>query len=196
VSRSKKPSRKPIHRLPETGRLLGLDLSLTGTGLAVLDLRTRKILHADTLNTKSKRGADRLTTIRDSVIGVARKYDVTDTIAEYFGMSAKRGAGGIQTVWLHGIVVLALVEAGYPSPLYVAPASLKKLSTGDGFADKDAMREALRKLLRVDYENDNTVDACLITYWLSVWHAWRRNEYDASAYEEGVFLKLERAIPA
>jgi Holliday junction resolvasome RuvABC endonuclease subunit len=119
-------------------------------------------------------------------------FDVVDVASEYFGVA--KGSGSIQIVWLHGIVNLALIEAGFPAPLYIAPMVLKKLMTGDGRAEKPAMRGAVADVCGEAFDDDNIVDAFAVAHWLGRWHAWRAGEYMGSAYAEEAVSKWKRAI--
>ncbi len=192
-SKPRKSVREPSSPLPKEGNVLGLDLSTTGTGISVYSMEG-KFLHGETVSTGKEMGVHRMQLIRDRVIAVAKEYNPIDTIAEYFGVA--KGSGSLAVVWLHGLVIVALAENGYPPPMYMAPSSLKKLSTNDGHAEKKDMKDALMRISGVYYDNDNTVDAALLAYWLTRWYSWRSSNNGFSEYEDMTFSKMKRSIGA
>lgn len=142
-------------------RIMGLDLSLTRTGVALPDGSVTTIR-------PRTRGCERMVEIRDAVLALCRDY-VTEPIPKAdvvvlegfsFGSNTRsvREIGGIG--W---VVRVALHEAGIPFA-EITPATLKKFATGKGGgpgADKAAMQMAAVKRLGYDSDapDDNEVDA-------------------------------------
>ena len=134
--------------------IVGLDLSLTGTGIATPGgERTVRTNAADPIEA-------RLIAIRNAVL--AEAYQEVDDV--YRGASfviedfVTRSPAASTLGMVHGVVRVALVEAGVPFVL-VAPATLKKYVTGKGNAKKPDMRMAVYQRFGLDLPDDNRVDA-------------------------------------
>ena len=133
----------------------GLDLSLTGTGIATpAGLTTiRSTPDSGTLTARRRRlthiAADTIRTIHDAglVIIEAPAHSRTGHHHDRSGLW-----------WL---IVADLLNRG-TDVVEVAPTSLKKFATGRGNATKPDMRVELLKRAGIDVRDDNQVDA----YWL------------------------------
>jgi hypothetical protein len=111
-------------------RIVGLDLSLTATGIAHADGSTSTVKNSKITGTK------RLLHLYLSVYNACLLADFVviedlPTHAKSAGLTGKA----------HGVVELALEQLGAPF-IKIPPSTLKKAATGDGTADKDAMRAA------------------------------------------------------
>jgi Holliday junction resolvasome RuvABC endonuclease subunit len=131
--------------------VIGLDLSLTGTGIAYADGTTT------TVKTRTIDGDHRLLHIVEA-IGEAITLGARLAVIEDLPKHAH--AAGI-TGMVHGAVRLSLIEAGLPYVL-VPAATLKAYATGKGNADKTAMALAAFKRGGVEFTDDNCCDA----WWL------------------------------
>lgn len=111
--------------------VVGLDLSLTGTGVATTSGTTF------TIRTSFKRADARLediyTTINGTLIGA--EYAVLEDLPVH---AKQAGTTGM----VQGVARLALIRKGIPYAL-LSPATLKKFATGKGNADKADMAAAL-----------------------------------------------------
>ena len=134
-----------------TPRVLGLDLSITATGVAMPDGQL------DTLR-PSTVGDYRLDEIAQAVGILAAGVDV---VAIEEGLV--KSFASFKLGMVHGAVRRRLIVAGIPYAL-VAPATLKKYATGSGGSgvSKADMRMALYKRAEIDERDDNRVDA----WWL------------------------------
>lgn len=178
-------------------RLMGLDLSLRATGIAVIDREGRK-LHSETIKFhKETPRTRRLQEIRDRVLHIAQQYDVTDSVCEVFSVRSGAAAGAVATLWLHGIVQLALSERGFQPSLYIAPATLKKWWTGAGVAEKEDMIFAAETEFGEVFsmkENDQC-DAFLLAQLLRFYRNWTiRGVVRGSAYEREAMARWKRYL--
>lgn len=135
---------------PAAPRVIGLDLSITATGVALHDGTTTTIL--------ARTGDLRLVDIQDAIVRTVDGQDIDLVVIEDLPTHAK--AAGI-TGMVHGAVRTSLLRLGVPYAL-VTPASLKKYATGRGNAGKPEMAVAAYKRAQAEFEDDNQCDA----WWL------------------------------
>lgn len=136
-------------------KLLGLDLSITATGIThtVEDAACTHVI-----KTREKEKDGRLAQIRAAI----REFGPGAELALIEAPTA-RSATSIISGMVHGVVRLELIELGVPYAT-VMPASLKKYATGRGGADKALMRlEAYKRADGIEFEDDNACDS---------WWAW------------------------
>lgn len=133
--------------------ILGLDLSLTATGVARWDGTT------ETIKTRPDDGDRRLTVIRNHVREVAGTPLATLAVIEDVPPVRAHALSTIGMV--HGVVRTVLADLGVPYVL-VPPSNLKQFATGKGNATKPDMRMALYQRATLDIRDDNQVDA----WWL------------------------------
>lgn len=161
----------PTAAKPRLLRIMGLDLSITATGIALPDGTTR------TVKTKATDGDRRLQRIVDEVgLSLGESPDgigdgVDLVVIEDLPTHAK--SAGI-TGMVHGAVRLRLIDFGTPYVL-VTPATLKAYATGRGNADKTAMAVAALKRTGREFADDNQCDA----FWL---RAAGLDWYDAAEF--------------
>lgn len=131
-------------------RVLGLDLSLTATGVAMPDGTLA------TIRTRTKEGDRRLTEIAYAIGRTLHAVDLA--IVEDLPTHA-HGAG--ITGMVHGAVRSELIRFNVPY-LLVPAATLKVFATGRGNSKKPELRMELFKRHGLDVADDNQVDA----WWL------------------------------
>lgn len=134
-------------------RVIGLDLSLTSTGIA----------HSDgDLSTAAprRRGDPRLVELRHAVTLAATTEDIPVDLAVIEDLPTHARAAGI-TGMVHGAVRCLLLDMDVHYAL-VPPASLKRYAVGKGNATKPDMRMELFKRAGLDVRSDDEVDA----WWL------------------------------
>lgn len=133
-------------------RIIGIDPSMTATGLALADGKTA------TISTNVKDGDRRLAAIFDAVAGELLEVDLA--VVEDLPRNAM-GAG--VTGLAHGVIRLALLRDDVPY-LRVPAATLKVFATGKGNATKPDMRVELLKRTGLDLRDDNQVDAAWLRF--------------------------------
>lgn len=151
---------------PRPLRVLGLDLSLTATGVCLTDGTTL------TLKTRQKDGDRRLVVIADALTSMIGDGSTVD-LAVVEDLPKHAMAAGI-TGMVHGVARAVLLRAGIPYAL-VVPATLKAFATGKGAGDKTPMAMAAYKRAGVEFGDDNQCDA----WWL---RAAGLDWYDAAEF--------------
>lgn len=154
-------------------RYLGLDLS-TSPGFAVIDVKNDKptlvtatSIATDTRNTDSERYAY----IEAKAVMVVHEYAPFDEVIreDYTRGRNKRALQTVYGSW--AAVDGALGRYGYAVTAHITPTEVKQLVGGDGRADKDAVADGARRLLRLgtDYmfKSDDASDAAAVVLaWL------------------------------
>lgn len=138
-----------------TLKVLGLDLSITKTGLAHT-VEGAACTHL--VKTRDKGGDTRLLEIRKAI----REHAPGAELALIEAPTA-RSASSVITGMVHGVVRAELIELGIPYGTLM-PNSLKKYATGKGTGDKIPMAIAALKRAGREFEDDNQCDA----WWLWV----------------------------
>lgn len=142
--------------------ILGLDLSLTGTGVTLLCPDVPEIYESVTLKNKL-RSMERLAYIESVIMAKVQEAGVKTAALEGYAFSAmdsqKHSLGE-----LGGIVKLALWRAGVE--MIIVPATtLKKWATTKGNADKILMGVSIFKQTGAQFEDDNQADSyCLAMF--------------------------------
>lgn len=133
-------------------RVLGLDLSISATGIAHVDGTT------STVGGPSTDGDLRLPRIRTAIARAARDGDAELAVIESVPPAMHNQAANETVHMVHGVTREVLLRHRVPY-VHVHPGALKKYATGNGGASKQEMADALwnRHGLRLD--DDNQVDA-------------------------------------
>ena len=119
-----------------TPRVIGLDLSLTSTGVA------SSLGWTDTIRPKKIRGLDRLRMILDSVRAYTSGYELVVIEGPSFGHSGFRQHEELVALrWM----VRDVVDRQQVPFAIVPPATLKLYATGRGNATKNDMAQAMDK---------------------------------------------------
>lgn len=129
---------------PDGLRVIGLDLSLTSTGVALPDGTTYRI------RTRQKDGDRRLLVIRDRIRQDLAEHRPHVAVVEDLPRHAK-GAG--VTAMVQGIARVELLDAGVPYALVVA-ATLKSYAADHGRAEKRDMAAAAYLAAGVEFPGD------------------------------------------
>ena len=149
-------------------KVLGLDLSITATGLTHT-VQGEACTHV--IKTRDKDGDAQLGQIRTTVRELAEGSEFALIEAP-----TARSATPVISGMVHGVVRLELIGLGIPYAT-VMPASMKKYATGRGGADKTLMRLDAFKRAGLEFVDDNACDS---------WWAWVM----ASEYQGDPVLSL------
>lgn len=140
---------------PGVMRVIGLDLSLTSTGVCLPDGSTFRI------KTRQKEGDRRLLVIRDRVRAALAEHRPDLAVVEDLPVHAM--AAG-RTGHVHGVVKTELLDAGVPYAL-VVPATLKSFACDHGNADKTRMAAAAYLAAGAEFADDKGGDQA-DAWWL------------------------------
>lgn len=136
-------------------RIIGLDLSLTHTGLVVLE---NGVVRAyATIVPKKLRGVKRLSYIRKELKKVLIAYNPKLAVIEGYAYSPN--ANMAFSIGENGGIVKRLLYLREINYLIVAPKTLKKFFTGNGNASKDLMDTYAKRDWGAKFETDHEVDA-------------------------------------
>jgi Holliday junction resolvasome RuvABC endonuclease subunit len=170
--------------------VLGLDLSLTGTGMCVVESNAGdgKGLLA-TINTTAKtRTEDRLISIRRTIAQASNGADAA--IIEGLSYGSVGGAQAERSA-LHWMVRVDLYQLGVPYVI-VTPMSLKKFVCGTARAEKSMMIREVFRRWGVEAANDNEADAAALAHLGLVYYG--QAEHQTVAQQEVIYkLKKEQA---
>lgn len=146
-------------------KILGLDLSLTGTGVVLLeDDRIKLELLIKSKPTEQKRPVDeieRLVLIKRKIISIIEEHKPDLVVIENLAFLAK-GTSLTQLSYLNYVIRAYLWENKIKFFL-VAPPSLKKFITGHGKAQKEEVMESIFKTYHVAETDSNIADAFVLS---------------------------------
>lgn len=138
---------------------IGIDLSLTGTGIIVL--KGNKIIKEALIKSKPSGPfpideLKRLVTIKKEVMEYAQQADIA--VIEGLAFMARNTSALVQLAGLNYLVREGLSELSIDFKI-VTPSSLKKFITGKGNSEKSLMLLETYKRFGVSFSNDNICDA-------------------------------------
>lgn len=148
----------PAHAGQQPPRVIGLDLSMTATGVCLPDGSTF------TIATNPKARDRRLLHIVEQITAALGDpgYGIGADLAVIEEAPPGLKGPAIKAIHMvHGAVRLRLVELGLPY-VEVNPSTLKVYATGIKGADKTAMAMAAYKRAGIEFADDNQCDA----WWL------------------------------
>lgn len=137
-------------------KVLGLDLSITGTGVAHTTAEGAVCTHLIKTNPKAR--DRRLILIQDEIRVCAEGAELALIEAP-----TPRSASSVISGMVQAAARLVLLDMGIPYGTLM-PASLKKFATGKGTGDKIPMALAALKRAGLEFPDDNQTDA----FWLWV----------------------------
>lgn len=172
--------------------IVGIDPSLTGTAVCVLNAHDGQIQSVATLTTKYF-GMQRLRYIRDAAMAIMQGYAIEtfSVFIEGYGFGC-RGAAVFSLGELGGVLRLALFE-NTVTYYDVAPTVLKKFITSKGNSHKELMLEQVYRRFSVGSEilkDNNQVDAFGLAQYGKSFLEWRDGKKDFTQIQLETFKKL------
>jgi len=163
-------------------RILGLDLSLTATGVAWEG-------GTGLISTKL-RGMERLDHIAGAVAELVWNgvHFTTDLVVMEGYSFGSQGRSVFDIGELGGVIKLELYRHNVPV-VEVAPAMLKKFATGKGNVGKDEVLAAAIRKYAFEGTNNNEADAWIL-YWMGRLH-YDRNVEPLYDYQREALEKIE-----
>jgi len=141
---------------------IGIDLSLVGTGVVVLEngkFSKRELIKSKpTVDGTPADEVKRIRGIVEQVKKIVDEYRPTIAVIEGLAFMARNSTALVQLSALNYMTRAMLMDYGIPFVI-VAPTSLKKFITGNGAAKKDVMLIETFKRYGVTILNDNEADA-------------------------------------
>lgn len=142
-------------------KIVGIDASLTGTGICVLQVGPGLFAQPgdyETFLIASKlKGPARLIEIRDRVANFCKNASMV-LIEDY---AFARAQGAHQIGELGGVLRVMFVEQGL-NWIEVAPAAVKKFATGKGNASKEQIAAWVQKRWGVMFDSNDETDAFVL----------------------------------
>lgn len=169
-----------LHPLWGGGRCIGIDASLTSTGIALLE---GDLLHTWLLKTKL-RGSERLAYYDEEFVRLLSEYRPDAVCLEGYAYGRHNKAHDIGE--LGGIIRLNLWRAGVPHYV-VAPPTLKKFVTGSGAGGKQGISLHLFKRWGISVEQEDEADAT----GLALMGAYRHFDLQGTKAQEEAVAKME-----
>lgn len=145
-----------MEKFTESPYYVGLDISITGTGVVVLD-RQLQTVKAECI--KSKPQDDwyaRVNNIVSRVFDIIPDPVFSTVFVEDYAFAAKGQVFNIAE--LSGIIKFRMWYDAYAF-LRIPPTSLKKFTTATGTAPKELMMKEVYKRYGVDFNDNNVADA-------------------------------------
>ncbi len=159
---------------------LGLDLSLTGTGICLAV--DEEVYFTQRAGSDELRGMDRLMPIIQTIKAVIGDNQIDLAAIENYAFSAKGRV--FQLGELGGIVRYVLTEMGIPF-IVVGTGQLKKFVAKNGNAKKPEMAVALYKRYGVEFHSDDEADAYGLALVAKAYHTNKfSGKYEAQLLDE------------
>ncbi len=137
---------------------LGIDLSLTGTGLSVVE--GDKLLFSECYKPKNKAGPQRLIEIRHKISEVIDKYQPKLICLEGYSFGS-RGRALFQIGELGGLIRVLLHKTGIKW-IEIPPSQVKKFATGKGNCGKDLILQQVYKRWGMEFKTSDEADAFIL----------------------------------
>lgn len=149
-------------------KILGCDLSLTGSAFSILTVEKGIIVHVETYFVDNSKNAKagygiRLKNIKDNLNKLLDKAGYIDYVAIEKGFT--RFNNVTQALFrVVGVVELTLAEKGFKKVEFLSPTSVKKDITGDGKATKEEVKASVQKYLlkKIDFKTLDESDAVAV----------------------------------
>jgi crossover junction endodeoxyribonuclease RuvC len=165
---------------------IGIDPSLTGTGLVALNEKN-EVQYKGVFHTK-ERGIERLIQINKYVQNKLSKYIPENICIEGYSFGS-RGRATFSIGELGGVLRIGFYENDYEY-YEIAPTSLKKFVTGKGNCGKDLILREVYKRWGFETDCSDIADA----YGLArIASALRYNQYGLAKFQKDVISKIKES---
>lgn len=138
-------------------KIMGIDQSLTGTGLCILE--EGKIVLSRLIASK-KKGVERIIEIKNEIIKTINEFAPDYIAIEKYNFSPRR-AMAFELGELAGVIKVTLAELGKKF-IVIHTGHIKRYATGRGNAEKALVLLHVYKKFGVEFNNDNLADAYVI----------------------------------
>ncbi len=172
------------------GFFVGIDPSLTATGLVIID-NFGKLLHSKIISSKLS-GPARLAHIRDSVYNELSEFLTKPSLIciEHYAMGCKFGREAAGEL---GGVLRVLFYENECEYLEIPPLRLKQYATGKATAEKDHILMAVYKKWGVEFAKNDEADAFILAQMARAITIFKNKIYDNDELEMN-FLAYEREV--
>jgi len=170
---------------------LGADLSLTGTGIVVLDggkLMLKESIKSKKEGDKPSDEINRLRTIVGKLMAYVDEWNPEVVVLEGIAFQSRNTTSLAQLAGLNYMVRDSLVERGIDF-LVVAPTSLKKYATGKGNCPKDTVMLEVYKRWSVSLLDNNIADAYILA---QVAQSFYDDDYKRTQFQDEVLAVLRK----
>ena len=143
---------------------IGLDLSLTKTGVVVLNngkIVKQQLIKSKPVGDKPVDELKRIRKIVEEIESVVNEYEPTVAVIENLAFMARNTTALTQLAGLSFFVRAVLFDNKIPFYL-CAPTTLKRFATGKGNSEKDHMILEVYKQYGVDFVDNNIADAIFL----------------------------------
>lgn len=137
---------------------LGIDLSLTGTGLVAVE--GNELHFSERFEPKAKSGPERLEEIHNKVSGMIAVTVPKLICLEGYSFGSK-GRGVFQTGELGGVIRVLLHKRGIPW-IEIPPSQVKKFAAGMGNCGKDIVLQQVYKRWGMEFKTSDEADAFVL----------------------------------
>jgi crossover junction endodeoxyribonuclease RuvC len=171
-----------------TNYYVGIDPSLTGTGLVVLDEKCSII--CQTVISSKLKGIPRLIDIEESLSEELCKFfgDIKETFYENYSFGSRLGQA-FSLGELGGVLKKFLVDNDVEYTV-IAPASLKKFVTGKGNIKKEQMLLQIYKRYNQEFDNNNLGDAYGLAMFAYKYH--NKDKIKLTQFEKEVIERIDK----
>lgn len=144
-------------------KVLALDLSLNGTGMAwgTYDDEKNKVTHIKTDIIKTKKIKDHMKKICyiKKIIGRKNKEFAPNKILIEGQSYGSRGRATLSIAQLHGVIMYACLKQWQVEYHTIPPTVVKKFITGKGNSRKSMILKSLYKRFHIDVDDEDKADA-------------------------------------
>lgn len=144
--------------------IMGLDLSLTGTGCIVLindTIECQQLIKSSPTGKDPVSELERLINIKNKIYKLIEEKKPSIVLIEGLAFMARNTTALVQLAALNYMVREMLYNYNIKF-IIVAPTTLKKFATGKGNAKKDLMLLEAYKRYNIEFNDDNLCDAFML----------------------------------